>query len=122
MRDATGRTFPDTLQNTVRCRPISGCAGLIASKTVRNANQASVSPFFSFPFSFLFFSVDTMLLVCTKYGLLCTEYSTPVLFDLRVPHTLNPPSRPRWDGIASLSRRHESKKDNEGKNETSRHT
>ena len=55
MRNAIGRTFPDTLQNTVRCRPISGCAGLIASKTVGNANQASVSPFFSFPFSFLFF-------------------------------------------------------------------
>ena len=101
MRDAIGRTFPDTLQNTVRCRPISGCAGLIASKTVGNANQASVSPFFSFPFSFLFFfSVDTMLLVCTKYGLLCTEYSTPVLFDLRVPHTPStlPPGR---DGTGS---------------------
>lgn len=114
--DVHFQTHCNWLENTVRCRPISGCAGLIASKTVRNANQATVSPFFCF------FSVDTMLRVCTKYGLLCTEYSTPVLFDLRVPHTLNPPSRPRWDGIGSLSRRHEGKKDNEGKNETSRHT
>lgn len=91
------------LKNTVRMQAdigLSGCAGLIASKTVRNAKSSHNSVHSEVSCLVFAFSVDTIVLR-TEYEAYWWCTLSCLIYESHTPSSL--PSRPRWDGIGSLN-------------------